>query len=142
MEILTNVLPCFGSFALAYFVFVWLNRRHIDDAKAAFWANVKEPIIYLSQDIDDDGVLERVANARAKLAKHGNVYLRAEDVHFFVFGSDKDNAAWDFEAWRDMRLQQAIDIRRAFRELKARQMGDSKNEFGAAEMFGGQKNPN
>lgn len=132
-------LAKYGAVGIAaYLIFQYFHRQHIDDVKAAFWANVKEPLIYISQDIDDDQVLQRVANARAKLAKHGNKYITPNDVYFFVFGADSDNAAWDFEAWREMRLQQAINIRTAFRELKARQMQDSGNEFGAAKMFGGQ----
>ena len=127
-------------FALAYIAFRWLHNRKIDDAKAAFWSTVKEPLIYLSQDIDDDQVLARVENARAKLAKHGNPFLTANDVYFFVYGSDGENATWDFEAWRDMRMQWAIDTRRAFREMKARQMAESQNGFAAGQMFSGQRN--
>jgi hypothetical protein len=141
MDIILEILKYVAAGAIAYAVFRYWHRGYIDNVKAAFWANVKEPLIYMSQDIDDDQVLQRVENAREKLAKHGNTYIKPADVHFFVFGTDADNAAWDFEAWREMRLQQAIDIRKAFRELKSRQMNDSGNQFGAARIFGNQQPP-
>jgi hypothetical protein len=138
-SVLTTLLALAAGFALAYFVFMWLHRQHLDDSRAAFWANLKEPLIYISQDIDDDQVLARVANARKKIQEHGNPYLTASDIHFFVFGTDADNAARDFEVWRDLRLQQAIDIRKAFREMKARQMNQSGNPEGAASAFSNQQ---
>jgi len=141
MEILIEILKFGSAGALAYAVFKYANRCYIDNVKAAFWANVKEPLIYMSQDIDDDQVLQRVENARAKLVKHGNTYITPEHVYFFVFGTDADNASWDFEAWREIRLQQAIDIRRKFREAKSGQMNESGNQFGAAQIFGNQQPP-
>lgn len=127
---------------MAYLLFQYLNQRRIDDQRAAFWANVKEPLCYRSQDIDDDGVLLRVENARKKLKEHGNVFLNpATDVHFWVYRSDATDASADFEAWRDIRDQQAIEIRQRFRELKSAQMAASGNPFGAATTFGQQQRP-
>lgn len=124
----------------AYLLFKWLNDRRLDDQVAAFWANVREPLCYRSQDIEDLQVAERAENARKKLSLHGNKYLNpATDVYFWVYRSDKDDATADFMAWADLRDIQAQEIRKAFRELKARQMSDNGNPFGGAQMFGQQK---
>lgn len=139
MDSFLPILTLIGGAVGAWVVFQWLHRRHIDDSKAAFWANLKEPLIYLSQDIDDDQVINRVMNARKKLLEHGNPYLTPDDVYHYVFGTDADNASRDFEVWRDLRLQQAIDIRKAFREMKARQMQQSNNPTGAASAFSNQQ---
>ena len=125
----------------AYIFFRWQNRRRLDDQIAAFWANVREPLCYRSQDIEDDEVALRAENAKKKLAFHGNGFLTPNDVYFWVYRSDKDDATADFMAWADLRDRQAQEIRKAFREMKTQQMAAAGNPFGGAQMFG-QQNTN
>lgn len=142
MEFVLSIVPYFIVFGLAYAAFVWLHRRNIDDARAAFWATVNQPKFYLSSDIDDKDVVVRAEHAREMLVKHGNPYLRPQDVFCYVWNSDAENASIDFEQWYDLRLLDVMNARKAFREAKARQMSNSQNEYGAAQSFGGQKVPN
>ncbi len=134
-----NLLVLMAGGVGAYLFFKWQHQRWIDDQTAAFWSNVREPLCYRSQDIEDEGVVERAANAKKKLALHGNRYIGANDVFFWVYRSDKDDATADFMAWADLRDGEAQQIRKAFREAKARQMADAGNPTGGAQMFGQQK---
>lgn len=139
MDITIGILVFFAGLISAYLLFKYLNDRRLDDQRAAFWANVREPLCYRSQDIEDDAVAQRAENARKKLSEHGNAYLNpATDVHFWVYRADVQDATADFMAWADLRDMQSQEIRKAFRELKARQMAGAGNEFGAAKMFGQQ----
>lgn len=137
--ITVNLLFLGAGLIGAYLLFQHLNRRKIDDQRAAFWANVKEPLCYRSQDIEDTEVTQRAENARKRLREHGNVWITPADVYCWVYRSDADDATADFMAWADLRDRQAQDTRKAFRELKARQMAGEGNPTGAAELFGQQK---
>lgn len=140
MDGITLVLMGLVSGAIvAYLVFQHLHRQRMDDQVAAFWANVREPLCYRSQDIEDADVVMRAENAKAKLSLHGNKYLTGADVYYWVYRSDKDDATADFMAWADLRDLQAQEIRKAFRQLKASQMESAGNQQGAAQMFGQQK---
>lgn len=134
-----NLLVLMAGATGAYLFFRWRHQRWLDDQVAAFWANVREPLCYRSQDIEDDEVAARAENAKQKLKLHGNQYISAADVYCWVYRSDKDDATADFMAWADQRDLQAAEIRKAFRALKATQMEQAGNPQGAGQLFGQQK---
>ena len=127
--ILLLLLVC-GLFA----VYVWSQRRAISDGKALWWATISEPLHYVSDDPDDDNVSVRAANARAKLAAHGNKYLNPEaDVWEYVYSAMPQTATRDFAAWQDYVQLDVITRREAWRAQKVQW-----NSEAAKQQFGGQ----
>lgn len=116
-------------------LYMLANRNgRAKDSEAMFWSTIAEPLIYRTQDIDDDGAMMRAENARQKLKEHGNLYLKATDVHCFLWGADHEEPTLDFQRWADMADRRATSIREAYRKEKAR-----RNPAAAAELLAGQR---
>lgn len=115
-------------------VILWKQKREISDGKAAWWAALCEPKAYIMEDIEDYGVTERAANARAKLALHGNTLIHPEnDIWVYVYRADPMTPTMDFELWYDTKLQEVQRRREQWRKQKA-----EWNSNAAKQAFGGQ----
>lgn len=125
-----------AAFAVGFYIASRAAQRAEDDARAAFWSQVSEPIIYRSQDIEDGEVYMRAEHAKKMLKMHANVYLLPSDIHCFVFGSDSIDPSLDFQRWADLKDQQALKIRAEFRKEKA-----MRARVAAFEKLGGQVIP-
>jgi hypothetical protein len=112
------------------------TKSEAQDRRAQYWANVATPLFYRTQDIDDDQVLVRAANARAMLKEHGNVYLLPTDVRVFVWGSDNKNQSLDFDIWAAQVDIQIVKIREQYAASKAQHAAAV-----AAHILSGQKIP-
>jgi len=112
-------------------VILWKQKREIADGKAMWWATVSEPLDYVMDDIEDNGVTERAANARAKLRAHGNKLLTPEtDVWEFVYRADPMTPTMDFSLWKDTTLLNIKQRREQWRKQKAEyNLAEAKSKF-------------
>ena len=116
-------------------VYVWKQRRKVSDGKAFWWANVCEPIFYVSGDPFDETVTQRAATARALLEAHGNGYLNPEtEVWEYVYSATPETATRDFSRWQDWVLLNVTRRREEWRQRKA-----ENNQRAAEQMFAGQQ---
>jgi hypothetical protein len=121
---------------ITYLIIARQMESEAQDKRAQYWANVATPLFYRTQDIDDDQVLVRAANARAMLKEHGNVYLLPTDVRVFVWGSDNKNQSLDFDIWAAQVDIQIVKIREQYAASKAQHAAAV-----AAHILSGQKIP-
>lgn len=118
-------------------VILWKQKREISDGVAMWWATVSEPLAYVMDDPEDFGVTARAANARAKLALHGNKLLSPNsDVWEYVYRADPMTPTMDFALWRDTTLLHIKQRTEQWRKQKAEwNLAEAKSHFAGQSVY-------
>lgn len=112
----------------AYRLALWVMQKHGENAEAAFWSNVRHPLIYEMPDATDISRQETVLQyerALEMLEKHGNKWLgrtrkeREKNVFIWIWAADEQNTVVDFEGWQRINIARRQQTFEAFYALKA-----------------------